>query len=143
MSDLFSMKSWESINDMFTRFNDIMTSLKALGKTYSNGEKVRKILMSLPKEWDSKVTTIQEAIDLDVLSFYYLIGSLMTHEIIMKRDDNEEKKDKSIVFKISQSSSKEEWSEKDANIVILIKKFKRFIRGQKLVGKKKPMGEEW
>jgi len=85
-----------------------MTSLKALGKTYSNGEKVRKILMSLPKEWDSKVTTIQEAIDLDVLSSYYLIGSLMTHEIIMKRDDNEEKKDKSIVFKISQSSSKEE-----------------------------------
>ena len=32
---------------MFTRFNDIVTSLESLGKTYTNGEKVRKILRSL------------------------------------------------------------------------------------------------
>lgn len=94
--------------------------------------------MSLPKEWDSKVTTIQKAIDLDVLSFGYLIGSFMTHEIIMKRYDNEEKKDKSFVFKISQSSSEEERNEEDADIVILTKKFKRFIRGKKLVEKRNP-----
>ena len=44
------MKSWEPINEMFTRFNNIVANLEALGKTFSNGEKVRKILRSLPKE---------------------------------------------------------------------------------------------
>ena len=30
--ELFSMKSWEPINEMFTRFNNIFTNLEALGK---------------------------------------------------------------------------------------------------------------
>jgi len=36
------MKSWEYTKDIFTRFNDIVMSLEALGKTYSNGEMIRK-----------------------------------------------------------------------------------------------------
>ena len=44
---LFSIKENESIRDMYTRFNDIVSTLEALGKTYTNGESVRKFLRSL------------------------------------------------------------------------------------------------
>ena len=101
--------------------DNIVTSLKALGKNYSNGEKVRKILRSLPKEWDPKVTAIQEAKDLDNLSFDDLIGSLMTHEIMMKRDDNEINRDKNHLFKVSHSSSD------DDDLMMIPRKFKRFL----------------
>ncbi|XP_052188099.1 uncharacterized protein LOC127798498 [Diospyros lotus] len=82
--ELFTMKENEYIKDMYTRFNDIVSTLESLGKTFTNGEKVRKILRSLPRSWDPKVTAITEAKDLDKLEFDNLLGSLMTHEIMMK-----------------------------------------------------------
>ena len=53
----------------------------------------------------------------------------MTHEIMMKRNDNEEKIDKSLLYKVSSSSSKD--VEND-DLVILTRKFKRFIKGKKV-----------
>ena len=47
--ELFTMKEDEIIKDMYTRFNDIVSTLEFLGKTYTNGEKVRKVLRSLPR----------------------------------------------------------------------------------------------
>ena len=79
--ELFSMKDFESIVEMFLRFLVIVNELEALGKTYTEVEKVVNILRSLPKKWETKVTTIQEAKDLTKLSLEKLIGSLMTYEI--------------------------------------------------------------
>jgi hypothetical protein len=45
----------------------------------------------LPKIWEAKVTVIQEAEDLTKLSLDELIGSLMTYEITMKRQEQGEK----------------------------------------------------
>ena len=45
---LFEMMPNESINDMFTRFGDIVNPLKALGKEYPTEEMIQKILSSLP-----------------------------------------------------------------------------------------------
>ena len=53
---------------MFSRFMVIVNELEALGNTYSKVEKVMKILRSLPKKWETKVTTIQEVKDLTKLS---------------------------------------------------------------------------
>ena len=75
------MKDFESIVEMFFRFLVIVNELEALGKTYTEVEKVVNILRSLPKKWETKVTTIQEAKDLTKLSLEKLIGSLMTYEI--------------------------------------------------------------
>ena len=72
------MKENEYIKEMFTKFNDIVTSLESLGKTYTNSEKVRKVLRNLLRAWDSKVTTIIEAKNLNTLSFDDLLESLMT-----------------------------------------------------------------
>ena len=95
------MKKDESIKDMYTRFNDIVSTLESLGKTYTNGEKVRKILRSLPRSWDPKVTAITEAKDLDNFPFENFLGSLMAHEIIMKRNNEDEsKKQKNVALKL-------------------------------------------
>ena len=99
--ELFSMKEDESIKDMYARFNDIVTTLEALGKTFTNGERVRKILKSLPRSRECKVTAITEAKDLDTLPFDILLGLLMTHEIMMKRNEvDDSKKNKNVAFKI-------------------------------------------
>ena len=65
--ELFKMKEGEGIQEMFDRFNDILNGLKALCKTYSNPELVRKILRALPKSWASKKDVILEAKDLNIL----------------------------------------------------------------------------
>ena len=49
--EMFNMEVDESIPSMFTRFTNIINSLKSLEKSYTNGEMVRKILRSLPKGW--------------------------------------------------------------------------------------------
>ena len=46
--ELFKMKKRERIQEIFDRFNGILNRLKALGKTYSNSELVRKVLRALP-----------------------------------------------------------------------------------------------
>ena len=59
---------------MYTRFMDIVSTLEALGKIFSNSEKVKKIIRSLPMEWRPKRTIIEEAKDLNTLPINNLIG---------------------------------------------------------------------
>ena len=59
------MKPSETIVDMYTRFTDVVNSLKAFGKCFLSFELANKILRSFPKSWDPKVTVIQEAKDLN------------------------------------------------------------------------------
>ena len=66
---------------MFDRFNDILNGLKALQKTYSNSELVRKVLRALAKSWASKKDAILEVKDLNNLPLEELLGSLLTHEM--------------------------------------------------------------
>ena len=77
-------------------FTNIVNTLGALGKTFSNSEKVQKIIWSLPKECRPKITTIEEAKDLNTLSINNLIGSLISYEkdLATKRDDEDKKKKK-------------------------------------------------
>ena len=85
---------------MTTRFIHIINQLKALGKRYSNVEMVRKILRILSKAWGPKVTTIQEAKDLNLLNLDTLIGSLKTHEIELKESfEQTNRRCKSITLK--------------------------------------------
>ena len=81
------MEPSETIGDMYTRFTDVVNSLRALGKCFLDFELVNKILRSLSKKWDSKVTAIQEAKNLNNLPLEELIGSLMTYEIVHNTHD--------------------------------------------------------
>ncbi|XP_059639430.1 uncharacterized protein LOC132281779 [Cornus florida] len=106
-----------------------------LGKSYISSENVRKILRSLPKNWEAKKTAIQEAKNLNTLPIDELIGSLMTYELEMndgddnkethkknlalqattkeveveKALDNEEEEEIALITKTISSSSKDKW----------------------------------
>ncbi|CAL9098444.1 unnamed protein product [Musa textilis] len=86
--ELFQMTPSESIDDMYTCFTDVVNSLKSLGKSFSDFELTNKILISLPKSWDPKITAIQESKDLNVYSLEELIGSLLTYEMTLEHDEH-------------------------------------------------------
>ena len=137
--EIFKMKKYESISDIFSKFTNIVNALNAFGKTYANYDLVCKVLRSLPKEWEAKVTAIQEAKDLTKLSLEKLMGSLMIYElnIARKKEKEEPKKIKTIAFKSttqyeesdeSDEEENEEESEDDENLAFLTRKFKKFLK---------------
>ncbi|GKU99545.1 hypothetical protein SLEP1_g12380 [Rubroshorea leprosula] len=86
MWDMLEMKPEESIQDMYTRLNDIVTNLKALSKVYPSKEVLED-----------------------------LIGKLMTYEIEVQVDGGVEvveKKKKNVAFK---ANNQKEESEDDAS----------------------------
>ena len=131
--ELFKIEHNESITVMFTRFMDIINGLKSLGKSYSNSDLMRKILRSLPRTWKAKVTAIQEAKDLNILSLEELLGSLMMHELSMKQHQEEDvKKKKTIALKSTTKQDEEsdemKDEEQDEEIALIIRKFKRIFK---------------
>ena len=79
------MEANKIISEMFTRFTFIINSLKSLAKVYTNVKMVRKILRCLPRSWGLKMVVIEEANDLTKMSLDELLGSLITHEITLKK----------------------------------------------------------
>lgn len=57
---------------------------------------ISKILRSLPKDWEPKVTAIIE--DLSKLAVNQLIGFLVTHEMINSNEDEKKKKKKGLAL---------------------------------------------
>ncbi|GKU88706.1 hypothetical protein SLEP1_g2935 [Rubroshorea leprosula] len=118
MYELFKMKPKESIQDMYTRLNDIVTNLKALGKVYPSQEVVRKVLRSLPKNWEAKKTAIKESKDFNTLKLEDLIGKLMTYEIEVQVDGGVEvvekkKKDVAEVRRFMKKNIKSKLAKRD------------------------------
>ncbi|GJZ59886.1 retrovirus-related pol polyprotein from transposon TNT 1-94 [Tanacetum coccineum] len=99
----------ESINNVFARFNTIITSLKALDKGYSSKNYVKKILRAIHPKWRAKVTAIKESIDLTSLSLDELIRNLKAK----KKSSDEE---------CSTSESKDE------EYAMEVRDFKKFFR---------------
>ncbi|GKV13570.1 hypothetical protein SLEP1_g24565 [Rubroshorea leprosula] len=133
MYELFKMKPEETIQDMYTRLNDIVTNLKALGKVYPPQEVVRKVLRSLPKSCEAKKMTIEESKDLNTFKLEDLIGKLMTYEIEVQGDGGVEiveKKKKDVAFKVSNQKEKSEDDASDGeNFSSLIsREVRRFMK---------------
>ena len=90
--ELFSMKPEESILEMYNRFTTIITNLKGLGKSCANKELMKKILNRLPKNWEAKVTALEESKDPNTFPLDELVGSLLTHEMKVKQEEESNKK---------------------------------------------------
>ena len=58
------MEPHKDIDKMYCKFNNLIKNLEILKRKYFLGEKNRKILNALSKDWESKVTAIEEAKDL-------------------------------------------------------------------------------
>ncbi|GAV82544.1 UBN2 domain-containing protein, partial [Cephalotus follicularis] len=91
--ELFTMKPYESIKYVYNHLLDIVNSLLSLGKVFENDELVRKLLGCLSNEWEHKVTAIEESKDLKPMEIEEFLGSLMTHEVkLRKKLKNQEEK---------------------------------------------------
>jgi len=100
------MNDDESIQDLHMKILDIANVSGALGEKMTEEKLVRKILRSLPKRFDMKVTAIEEAQDVKNMKVEELIGSLQTLE--MTTSDKSEKKNKGIAFVSNTSDDQTE-----------------------------------
>ncbi|KAK2417459.1 putative mitochondrial protein [Trifolium repens] len=125
------MKDDESIQDFHLCILDIANSFEALGEKISDEKLSRKLLRSLPKRFDMKVTAIEEAHDISTMKMDELVGSLQTFEIVL--NERSDKKNKSIAFVSNtddsndQSEEEEEDSLADA-IAMLGKQFNKVLK---------------
>ncbi|KAH9742057.1 hypothetical protein KPL70_002837 [Citrus sinensis] len=126
--ELFQMEQNESVHSMYTRFTDIVNTLGALGKTFSNSEKVKKIIRSLPKEWRPKRTAIEEANDLNILPIDDLIGSLISYEEDLAAERGNEEKKKNIALKASKLESDEESELDEEEMDMLARRFMKLFK---------------
>ena len=110
--ELFKIKSHESITEMTNHLMALLTTLKKLEKYFSKEEVNNKILRILSKkDYESQVTSIEEAQDLSALSTDVLI------RIKQSGEEKKEKKNKkkSIALKALQNDSEEENLEDSSN----------------------------
>ncbi|XP_021732422.1 uncharacterized protein LOC110699235 [Chenopodium quinoa] len=131
----FEMQSKETIEEMFTRFNDIINEKNSLGRQIPIDEQERKILRSLPQgeRWRSKVTAMQEAKDFIKFNMEQLTGSLMTHELHLS-SNTESSRNKGLALKAEDSKGSEVDEEEMA---MLVRKFKKMMNNRKFDRNKK------
>lgn len=120
----------EKIMDMQKRFTHLTNHLASLGKTLTNNELNLKILISLPRAWQPKVTAILENKRLENMSLAAHFEKLQ--EYLERVDWNNMKKHKNISFKAeSNVVQQDDSSNKDENIIVLVKKFEKFLQKDK------------
>ncbi|KAF1881736.1 hypothetical protein Lal_00032207 [Lupinus albus] len=73
---MFRMRPEEKIFDLQKRFTHITNHLIALGNVLSNSDLNLKVLRSLTRTWQPKVTTISEKKNLSKMSLAALFGKL-------------------------------------------------------------------
>lgn len=138
--ELFRMQPGESILDLQKRFSHLTNHLTALGKIFTNDELNLKVLRLLTRAWQPKVTAISEKKSLSKMSLSALFGKLQEHEIELGRleqNESQEKKNKNIALKTeSREQSKENDSDEDENIILLVKKFGKFLKNDRTFKKK-------
>ena len=131
--DILRMKPNETISEFQLRFTHLINQLAALGKIYEEPVQVRKILNVLNKEWEAKVTAIEEARGESMASVAALFGSLSEYEAKLKFIKGLEEvhgKNKGIALKTIKEvkSDDEEEEEEDAEISLMVRKFKKFFK---------------
>ncbi|PNX61091.1 gag-protease polyprotein, partial [Trifolium pratense] len=107
---------------------DYDNQFDALGEKVHEEKLVRKMLRSLPKKFDMKVTAIEEAKDITEMKLDELVGSLQTYEVAT--NERMDKKTKSIAFvsnaeKEDQQSDIESKSSISDAMVLLGKQFNK------------------
>ncbi|GJY82346.1 zf-CCHC domain-containing protein [Tanacetum coccineum] len=125
----------ESIDNVFAKFNTIITSLKALDEGFSSKNCVRKFLRALHPKWRAKVTAIEESKNLTTLSLDELIGNLKVYEEVIKKDSetvkSKREQSRSIALKARKESSDDDSSTSDSEdeeYAMAVRDFKKFFK---------------
>jgi hypothetical protein len=86
----FSQKSGESLDDCFTHFESIVSSLRSCGPpAYSDNEHAKQLLYALDDSiWGMKITALEESVDFVTLDTEKLFNKLKSHELSRKGRPN-------------------------------------------------------
>ncbi|XP_050875624.1 uncharacterized protein LOC127079260 [Lathyrus oleraceus] len=120
--DELALGNSKALNALFNEVDKNIFS--ALGEKMLEEKPVRKILRSLPKKSDMKVTVIEEAQDISNMRVDELVGSLQTFELGIS--DRSEKKNKIMSF-VSNTEDEEDQCDLDIdegmyNVIVLLKR---------------------
>jgi hypothetical protein len=86
----FSKKPEESLDDCFTRFESIVSSLRSCGPlAYSDNKRVKQLLYAFDDSvWGMKITALEESADFTTLDTEKLFSKLKSHELSRKGHPN-------------------------------------------------------
>lgn len=84
----FYMNASTSIDHFFTEVMNIVNQMRSHGESIVDQKVIEKILKSLPSKFDVIVVAIEESKDLAQLFIDELLGSLLSHESKMNRNNN-------------------------------------------------------
>src|SRR3954471_14551680 len=134
--ELFRMKPGETILDLQKRFVHLTNHLKALGKTLTTEELNLKVLRSLTREWQPKVTAISEKKNLSKMTSATLFGKLQEYETELGRLETHEiqikdSKDIALKTRVKHHDSNQEDESTSEEDNEFIKKFEKFLRKEK------------
>src|SRR6266487_6089845 len=137
------MKEDESVHEFHMTILDYANTFDALGEKLSEEKMVRKMLRSLPKKFDMKVTCIEEFRELDTIKLDDLVGSLQTFEMLAnERSGSNGSKNKSIAL-VSNTDNEDHQDDIDTDesisdaMVLLGKQFNKVMR--RMVERQKEM----
>src|SRR4051812_40128577 len=133
--ELFRMKPRETILELQKRFVHLTNHLKELGKTLTTEELNLKVLRSLTREWQPKVTAISEKKNLSKMTSATLFGKLQEYETELGRLETHEiqikdSKDIALKTRVKHHSNQEDESTSEEDNEF-IKKFEKFLRKEK------------
>ena len=123
------MNEDEKLVDFQTRLLSITNQSQTLGEPYPQERINWKILRSLPKRFNAKVTAIEESKNVDLMRVDELLGSLQTYELGFKPKIE----GKGIAFKVTNEKSEDDV----ASMVRTLKKFVKNICSKREEVKKK------
>ena len=86
------MEDNETIENMLSRFQTLVTGLKVLNKEYSIIDHVKKIIRSLPKRWRPMATALKLSKDLNNTYLEELVSYLRGHEIELEEYETKRKR---------------------------------------------------
>ncbi|KAH6837692.1 hypothetical protein C2S53_000956 [Perilla frutescens var. hirtella] len=75
--DIMKMKESETIKDYSDKLLSIVNKvIRLLGKIFDDSQIVQKILVTLPENYESKISSLEESTDLSSISLAELVSAL-------------------------------------------------------------------
>jgi hypothetical protein len=97
------MNEDENIATYFLRIDEVVNDIKGLGDEIKELVIVKKALRSLPMRFDSKISSLEERVDLDTMTMDELHGILTAYEMRTEQDNLVTKE---VAFKASKKTKK-------------------------------------
>ena len=116
----------DAFDSFYGKLNEIVIAKLNLGEKIEDSKVVRKILRSLPENYQGKVTAIEESKDLDEIKIQELIGSLQTYELGLPSHKSSKSLALKTITERMDDSSKEDDVEKE--VAFLAKNFRKLLK---------------